>query len=224
MPIVGQAADGDWTFHLSGGRLCLDFANTMSWRRSLHPIERLRSYRDLVSWGRQVGLVQETDAARLRRDAIRRPTEAAVFLRTALRLREVMFRTFARISDGQTPSADDLASLNRWIGRSLSHAILVPLLDGFAWTWTPAGHPFSAVLWSVVRSAADLMTSPDLHRIRQCAGSSCRWLFMDTTRNQSRRWCDMAVCGNRAKSARHYHLNRRSVGPTPPSRRSAPSN
>lgn len=207
--IVGQAAGGDWAFHVSGGRLCLDFANTISWRRSERPIERLQTFRDLVSWARQAGLVRDREAARLLREANQRPAGGGLLLRTALQLREVIFRVFVRISQGEPPLEEDLASLNHWIARSLPHARLVPLLEGFAWSWTPTRDPLAPVLWSVVRSAAELLTSSDLRRVRQCAGSSCRWLFMDTTRNRSRRWCDMAVCGNRAKSARHYYLSRR---------------
>ena len=61
------------------------------------------------------------------------------------------------------------------------------------------------MLWPVVQSAVDLMTSPELDRVGQCADDrGCGWLFVDTTKNRSRRWCDMRDCGNRAKARRHY--------------------
>ena len=77
--------------------------------------------------------------------------------------------------------------------------------------WTPEA--VSAMqLDTMDRSAAELLTSPDLPLVRECAGYDCGWLFMDTTKNRSRRWCDMATCGNRAKGRRHYE-RRRAAGP-----------
>lgn len=207
--LVGrQVTAPDQTFHFTSGRLCLDFANIISWRRAAQPTERLRTYRDLVSWVRQVGLVWDLEADRLVREAEDRPREAGRFLRSALQLRELIFRLFASLSEEENPSPADLASLNDWLARALPRARIQAVPGGFEWSWTPASHPLARVLWSIARSAADLLTSPDMMRVRQCAGKECRWLFMDTTRNHSRRWCTMAVCGNRAKAERHYHRSR----------------
>jgi predicted RNA-binding Zn ribbon-like protein len=67
------------------------------------------------------------------------------------------------------------------------------------------------VAWWVARSAAELLTSKELTSVRECAGYDCGRLFMDGTKNRSRRWCDMASCGNRAKGRRHYE--RRKAAP-----------
>ena len=72
----------------------------------------------------------------------------------------------------------------------------------------PAKLDLDRVTWWVARSAAELMTSPDLPFVRECASYDCGWLFMDTTKNRSRRWCDMSTCGNRAKGRRHYERKR----------------
>jgi predicted RNA-binding Zn ribbon-like protein len=60
------------------------------------------------------------------------------------------------------------------------------------------------MLWPIASSAADLLTSERLKKVRLCEAKTCTWLFLDESRNHSRRWCDMKVCGNREKARRHY--------------------
>ena len=98
----------------------------------------------------------------------------------------------------------DLAALNAALSKVLANACLVPAEDGFAWAWGGEDAALRRVLWPIVRSAAELLTSDKLDRVGQCAGDSCGWLFLDTSRNRSRRWCEMEHCGNRAKARRHY--------------------
>jgi predicted RNA-binding Zn ribbon-like protein len=73
---------------------------------------------------------------------------------------------------------------------------------GYVLDWTAGGEP-DRMLWPVARSAVDLMTSADLARVRECDGHDCGWLFLDTSKAGRRRWCSMAICGNRAKSERY---------------------
>jgi predicted RNA-binding Zn ribbon-like protein len=75
---------------------------------------------------------------------------------------------------------------------------------GFGWAWGGPAQALDRPLWPIARSAAELLTSDDLGCIRECASETCSWLFMDCSRNQRRRWCDMSTCGNRAKARRHY--------------------
>jgi predicted RNA-binding Zn ribbon-like protein len=58
----------------------------------------------------------------------------------------------------------------------------------------------------VARSAAELLQSEELGRVRRCDGEDCRWLFLDTSRSRNRRWCDMADCGNTAKVRRYRQV------------------
>jgi predicted RNA-binding Zn ribbon-like protein len=60
------------------------------------------------------------------------------------------------------------------------------------------------ILNPLIRSAADLLVSDELKRVKRCGDPACGWLFLDTSRNKSRRWCDMSDCGNRAKASRFY--------------------
>jgi predicted RNA-binding Zn ribbon-like protein len=78
----------------------------------------------------------------------------------------------------------------------------------FDWLWTDVDEHLTSILWPVARAATTLLTSPDLARVRECAGDPCGWLFLDVSKNGSRRWCDMADCGNRAK-ARRYRARRK---------------
>ena len=76
--------------------------------------------------------------------------------------------------------------------------------EGFGWTWEAPVDRFDRILWPIARSAAELLTSPDVADLRECASDRCSWLFLDRSRTRRRRWCDMKVCGNRAKARRHY--------------------
>ncbi len=87
---------------------------------------------------------------------------------------------------------------------------------GFAREWERGSPALDQVLWPVSWSAAELLTHGPLDRIRECPGQgNCGWLFLDLTKNASRRWCDMRVCGNRAKARRHYTRTRQEAGGAP---------
>jgi predicted RNA-binding Zn ribbon-like protein len=195
-----QASD----FEFSGGLPCLDFVNTLSGRLKDWPRERLRIYSDLVSWGRQAGLLSDLEAQRLIREARRRPAQAAAVLERAVRLREALYRLFSAAASRQAPSEGDLAALNAVLSVALGRSRIVPTDGGFGWDWADREGSLERVLWPVARSAAELLTSGELARVRECAETSCAWLFLDTSRNRSRQWCDMRACGNRVKARRHY--------------------
>jgi predicted RNA-binding Zn ribbon-like protein len=191
-------------FEFSGGLPCLDFVNTLSGRLKDRPRERLRVYSDLVLWGRQAGLLTDLEAQRLIREARRRPAQAATVLERAIGLREALYRVFAAAARGRQPPEADLAALNAALPEALSRLRIVPTDSGFGWAWAGHEEGLERVVWPVARSAAELLTSGELARARECAETNCAWLFLDTSRNRSRQWCDMRVCGNRAKARRHY--------------------
>src|SRR3989442_266480 len=176
-----------WTFHTGAGALCLDFANTLSWRRSASPIERLRTYADLGSWARQLGLVSGRDELRLRRAAAPHPRHAHQMLAQARALRETIFAIFAAISESRVPNDRHLRSLEGYLKVAVAHSRLVRANGPYHWRPTAAAG-MAPVLWSIALSAAELLGSEQTDRIGQCAGRDCRWLWIDRTRNQSRRW------------------------------------
>ena len=194
----------DGKLNLAEQRLCLEFGNTADWHASEQPAEQLNSYADLASWAQQVGLLTAEQAHRLNETAARQPAEAAIVLERAIELREAIYRTFSAIAHGRPAHAADVTLLNAWLSESTGRLQLEQTAAGFAWRWGGNEAALERMLWPVARSAAELLVSEDLDQVKECADDrGCGWLFLDTSRNQSRRWCSMESCGNRAKVRRH---------------------
>ncbi len=201
----GVQTPGDDLFELTGGRLCLDFANTLDERPTDHRRERLRDYGDLLDWAVQAGSLSRGEASALREHATRHPREVVAALDRARKLRESLFAIFSAIAHQRPVPSGDLATLNEHVPETFGGRTLERDHGRLVWSWRAARSPhLDRVLWAVVLSAAELLTSPDLDRVRECEGAGCAWLFLDTSKNRTRRWCDMSVCGNRAKARRHY--------------------
>jgi predicted RNA-binding Zn ribbon-like protein len=207
---VNQAGTKADKLTLLGGRLSLDFANTADWHASDQPVEFLTSYSELMAWSRHVGILTEDQVQHLVTEAARRPTDAAAVLQRAIVLREAIYRIFSAVSHGYEPPAADLAALNAELSTALTRSRIVPEEEGFAWAWAGRDDALDRMLWPVVHDVADLLTSGDLDRVGQCADDRCGWLFLDVSRNGSRRWCSMEACGNRAKARRHYRRSQES--------------
>lgn len=192
-------------FELTGGDPCLDLANTMDNRPD--PARRrdlLEGYAHLVAWAEQAGIVTRRHAALLREAAAARPRDAGQVMARIRVLREAIYAAFSSIAAGRRPPAAAVETIEREALDAASHQRLVPEGDGFTWTWAGHAQALEVVLWPVAQTAAALLTSEQRTMVRECAADTCGWLFLDTTRNRSRRWCDMRVCGNRAKARRHY--------------------
>lgn len=195
---------------LIGGRLCLDFLNTVDTHDTLLD-DKLRTYADLAWWAVRVDVLDEADAAPLFAAAERDPGGAADVLARALALREALYRVFVAARAGEPADGADLAVVNDALARTLGHQRIAAAEDGFAWGWDDAGG-LDRVMWPVVRDAAELLVSGELRRVGKCCGDDCDWVYLDTSRNRSRRWCDMQSCGNRAKARRHYHRAKGAAG------------
>jgi predicted RNA-binding Zn ribbon-like protein len=191
-------------FELTGGLLCLDFANTVEDRSDAHPHELLNSYDDLVSWGQQAHVLTEGESHLLLERAGRHPKDASIVLAKAIAIREAIFRIFKSVASDEIAEEDDLIALNAAVADAQVHARIVQKDGSFNWDWIDDEQNLDRMLWPVVRSAADLLTSDELDDVRVCASETCNWLFLDTSKNHSRRWCDMKSCGNRAKARRFY--------------------
>jgi predicted RNA-binding Zn ribbon-like protein len=203
---VGNMAEGKSTaasLQLLGGALCLDFANTVGNHKAGEPSEHLAGYADWIAWSQHAGALTPTQARRLLAESARYPIESKEAFKRATELRETIYRIFGSIAENASPKSADLERLNEALARGLVHSRVVATPEGFRWDWTDET-ALDRMEWLVARSAADLLTSGDLDRVRQCGDAECGWLFIDTSRNRSRRWCDMNDCGNRAKARRHY--------------------
>lgn len=192
---------------LVGTLLCLDFANTVSWRGTDDPQEHLKGYVGLLHWSRRLGILDDTEYGTLSREAERSPGKAEEVRGRAVALREAIYGVLSAVIDGREPEVEDLNALNEELSETLKNTRIVPSEEGFSQEFT-TGTSLDRLLWPIAKSASDLLLSDRLDRVRRCAADECRWLFLDTSRNRSRRWCDMRDCGNRMKARRHYNRKR----------------
>lgn len=197
-------------FELSGGALCLDFANTLG-DRPRRTQEGLLSYDDLVRWAVQTGVVTAAAAKELVRHAQRSPLEGAAVVARAITLRESLYDTVSPLAAGVAPSAGVVARLGPYVADLLSRLRLSPRPGGLEWRLANPADSLDVMLPPIVRSALELLTGPESELVRECASASCSWLFVDRSRTHRRRWCNMKVCGNRAK-ARRFYARRRDGG------------
>jgi predicted RNA-binding Zn ribbon-like protein len=206
MPDQGRSASG-FQFELTGGALCFDFANTVDSRCApKQRVDNLTGYNALASWARQSGAVSALTASELTRGAKEQSDAGRVF-RKAVELRETIYRVFSAIAGGGRPSEQDLLLLGSYAQEAFSHMHLIAGGRGFEWSLDQRSRDsLMTLLWPIAKSAVDLLVSGDLARVRECAAGNCGWLFMDQSRNQSRRWCDMKICGNREKVRRHRRV------------------
>ncbi len=193
----------------ASSRSCLEFVNTLLWHASEHPEETLHSYADLVTWAQGARLVSNHVAQKLLDGAADRPAEASRVLKRATALRETIYRIFASLSHERSPAEVDLAALNKTLTRMSNGAHIVKTAKGFAWNWDVDEDALDSLIWPIVLSAAEVLISEERERVGQCADDrGCGWLFLDNSKNRSRRWCDINDCGNRAKQRRHYQRTR----------------
>jgi len=139
-----------------------------------------------------------------RRLGARDAAAAASAVARARALREALYALFSARAAGRSASRADLARVNAALAAALGELKVEPRDGGYGWSWERPGDPLTAPLRPIARSAAELLVSPELERVRECHGATCTWLFLDSSRNRSRRWCSMESCGNRAKARRHY--------------------
>ena len=203
------------TFKFKGGVPCLDFVNTLAWRLTDHPVEYLDSYEDLLAWGRQAGLLVPDETEVLSEWAATDPEEARGTLSRALALRETVHRVLNAAIAGEPQDEDALSILNRELSAALSRLRVAPAAgdDTYVWAWDRSGDnsgkpPLDRPLWPVARSVAEVLTSPNLGRVKVCDGEGCGWMFLDESRNASRRWCDSRDCGNRERVRKHLARKR----------------
>ena len=192
-------------YSLVGGATCLDFANTASGRGTPKLKDRLRRFDDLMNWCAAAGTLTAEEADSLRRRAQGEPEEAAAALLDAVALREAVYGIGRALAgDGQQPASSDIEVVRTMAADALRRAHFRPGEQGFAWRWPDQNAGCRWSLWPIAYSAAMLFTSAETRRLKQCPAADCGWLFLDRSKNLSRRWCDMQVCGNRQKARRHY--------------------
>jgi predicted RNA-binding Zn ribbon-like protein len=199
-------------FQLFADHPALDFVNTLDDRfLASGTIELLHSYEDLLTFAQQSGLL---DGASIKALKVRASDAAARrVLSSALRVREALAKLFyGPSSDFDKEASDALEVLQLQYSAALEHQHLAPLrglsktarMAGAKWVWKSPQPRLELPVWLITQSAIALLTSSDMLHVHACASERCRWLFLDTSKNHSRRWCDMTICGNRMK-ARRFH-------------------
>jgi predicted RNA-binding Zn ribbon-like protein len=196
-----ETSDHISELRLIGGNLALDFANTAEGTpEGKIEQEHLLGYEDLVSWGYHVGILSGEDGERLLRKGRERPVEAETIFARALGFRGHLYGLFRAVAVGHNPPTESVEVLRRFESEAISRAALASSGGGFAWEWA-VGEDLAGLLWPVAHSATELLISGPLGRVKGCAG--CNWLFVDESKNRSRRWCSMEECGTHAKMRRY---------------------
>ncbi len=182
------------------GGLCAVLVNTASKKR-----RSLETYADLLAWGQENGVLELADADRLARAARERPADADAAFARAQELRACLERILVRLVDRHPPATADIDTLNAALSTARSKQVLRRHDNSYQWTWGGRDDDdFDRMLWPVLASASDVLTSKSLFRVRRCAGEDCDLLFVDRTSGLPRKWCSMNSCGSRVSSRKHY--------------------
>lgn len=188
------------TLEFVGGIMCLDFANTVNSRHELEH-DYLASYSDLVNWAGKATILSPKQVKNLNQRAQLEAEKANVAVEKARDVRETIYRAFSAIASRSNPKEEDLGVLTRLYEEAIGNGRLVKVDDHFEFEWEP-DKTFDALLWCIVSSAEKLLSVKEISQVKECPG--CGWLFLDISKNQSRRWCSMNTCGARDKM-RRYH-------------------
>ena len=193
---------------LVGGGLAFDLTNTSSGRGGPRWLEHLQNAANVVDWARHAKILTARDAHTLHRRLAVDRRLAGALLGRMLELRELIHSIGVAIAATARARRTHMDALVRIHAECLARARLVATGATFAWVWNPADSPVEAVLGPIALSALSVLTGADLSRIKSCPGDHCGWLFFDATKNKRRRWCEMEVCGNRAKQKRRRRRER----------------
>lgn len=195
---------------LIGGHPALDLVNTLHWRLTPEPQETLSSYDDLLGWARLMNLLEDVEERALAGDAGKDPAGAEGALADAIELREILYRIFVAVAENETPDDVTLERLKAHYAEAIAGARLDR--SARALTWEGSGVDLQhRILAPLAAAGMELFLSEEADWVKQCADDGCGWLFLDTSKNHSRRWCNMDICGSRAKMRRHYRRKKKAA-------------
>jgi predicted RNA-binding Zn ribbon-like protein len=201
----------DHDIELSGGALALDFANTVGGTHVRPTHDHLRTYGDITRFAVLAGSISASAAKRLEQRAERESARAEAVYELGIALRESIWAVFSALASGESPRDADLDLIADAAAAGAARLRLVYDRSGVGWSLGSDGEELERPLWEIARSAADILTAPEQReRVKECASATCEWVFLDRSRNRSRRWCDMSDCGNRAK-ARSFHARKQTA-------------
>src|SRR6266702_7386756 len=176
------------TFRCPGGALCLDFCNSGQGARDASGTEWIAGFPGLIDWLGAAEAVTAGQAARLRRAGAASPRAATQVWGRAIKFREALFRVLNAKAQGGAGAREDLSDIEAEHARAAPFARLSRTGEGYRWSLDPSAAALDAAMQPLVESAVSLLTSAKLERLRRCGNSTCYWLFIDETKNHSRRW------------------------------------
>ncbi len=182
--------------------LCLDFANTNAAGRKGDGADSLGCLGDLAAWLEKNAVIDAARAKSLKRLERTEPAKADRLLNRARRLREAVYKLMSDAAAEKSANPAGIDALSRE-AVAATKALSIQHTEG-AYRWEVTDPSPEAATSAIALSAAALLTGPDLHRVRECGNETCGWLFLDNSKNQSRKWCEMSSCGNKMKARRHY--------------------
>ena len=189
-----------------GEQKAIDFINTVDWRGREHPKEYINNYIDLIDWAEHRELLDQTRAAAINEKASNNPDAASEIHQRTIAFREAAYRTFFKLFINDNPDTDDKSLIETEMRKMYSQTRLdlqekrLELSDEMN---------LDLVLNIIVKETVELLTSDDVNRVKRCRNEECGWLFFDISKNNSRKWCRMESCGNRAKARRHYSRSKK---------------
>ncbi|RBL90573.1 CGNR zinc finger domain-containing protein [Chitinophaga flava] len=194
------------TLRLDGGIFCLDFVNTVCNRNKPEPFDYLSGFKELLEWYTRTGVLSTKVIHTLERLAKGYPQKAAMVFDKSIQLRELLLRLFIAAIQRKAPGSADVQLFNTYIADAYANIEIAwkpSLGQGELSFNAPA---LEQVNWWLVKSALELYTSKTLQQVRQCP--ACGWLFLDKSRNSSRKWCSMSTCGDIHKVQQYYQRNK----------------
>jgi len=197
-------------FQLVAGHLALDFANTLDFRYDPDRlVDLLPSYERFLAFCRQSGVITAAQMRKLLGGVSEFDSQRV--LKDAIALREALYFLILSAVHSRSPDESHVRALNRFLSQTQTVDEVVWHKHRFVRSFPDVTETPDGPLRQLVHAAVALITSSDIYNVRECGEKTCRWLFLDRSRNHSRRWCDMQLCGNRSKAKRFYARTRNDV-------------
>lgn len=185
---------------LRGGTLTLDVANTID-ISAADPDYFSPGYANVLTWYLHAELLGESETTSLLRLARRHPKDAAAIRKRIVRLRDATRAIVRALRGGASPDAADIMLLNEERLEAERHGQHIVSGDHLVWAFDE-GRDLERIIWPVAREAVRFLSEGNMTRVRECAADDCEWMFLDTSKNGSRRFCNAATCGGATRVRR----------------------
>ena len=195
--------------HLIADNLALDFVNTSTGRHASRKWgDYLTDAMEVLVWLRHAKSIDEVRFREMTRLVANDEAQSKAFLASALRLRGALTALFAAFPSGRMPHQADIETLNAVLADAKAAERVAWTSEGMRSVTSADLESLNDGLWPIAKAAEQILTSAAPRRVKSCGSPTCQWLFLDTSKNATRRWCQMEVCGNREKGRRRLKRDR----------------